>query len=420
MYRSSLSCVLTLFLVLLLVVPVAAQPKEDDLLEQQRQRQEIENQRIEQAVKEADRTATQLGKTDPKRAIEILCNGLTLLETADSLPETKKAGLRRQLELSIKAYEGRANDLQRPLPGPVVSDIRRQSEERERQEQAQIAQMLQQVRELRAAGKTFEANRLQDELYRRAPGIPAVGAGGTIAGRNELLADSRRINEAKGNGWLGVMREVDKSSIPEVRDYVLPPDWAEKSKRRSPSMQLTKAERAILEALSKPISTDFDGEKFDEVINFLGKAIGHPIIVPKAAMDEAQITSETPVKLKVDRVSTRTVLRKLLSEVGLAYIIKDGTIQVTTIRGARETLTTRTYYVGDLVAVVDVRFGPVFNQFQMIENVNRILALITQTVDPLSWEVNGGAGKLAFDPLTMSIIVRQTAEIHMMLGVGLR
>ena len=100
-------------------------------------------------------------------------------------------------------------------------------------------------------------------------------------------------------------------------------------------------------------------KKNPEVIKYLEKAMGQPIIVPQAVLAEVQVTSETPVKLKTDRVSMRTVLKKLLAEVNLAYVIKDQTIQVMTTRGAAETMSTRTYYVGDLVTVVDLRFGPV-------------------------------------------------------------
>jgi hypothetical protein len=393
---------------------------EPDLLEQAKQRMALEAQRLEQLVIEADRNATKVGLTNPAGAIDILKGALASLETATALEESKLLPLKRKLELGIRAYEGRLTDQKRPPIAPIVNDVRRQQLDRQQQDAVEIARMMQQIRELRASGKPYEANRLQDELNRKAPANPAVTAWNSFAGRNELLADGRRIREQKEGGWVGVQRELDKSSIPEVNDYVLPSDWVEKSKRRSPALQLTKVERAILEALNKPVSVDFEGQTFDEVIRYLEKSMGQPIIVPKAAMDEAQITSETPVRLKTERVSMRTVLKKILGEVGLTYIIKDQTIQVTTQRGARETLTTRTYYVGDIVAVVDLRWGPVVNQFQMIENVNRLMTMVSQSVDPLSWDINGGAGRIWFDPVTMSIVVRQTAEVHMMMGVGLR
>lgn len=393
--------------------PLVAQP---DLLEQAKLRQQVEAQRVEQLVADADKNATAVGRTDPGRAVAILQAALDTLEADTSLPEAKKATLKRKVEIGLRAYQGRATDLTRPVAPPLVADPRRQPEDRDT---TQIQRQMQEIRDLRAAGKTFDANRLQDDLRRRYPDNPTIALAGTIASRNQALADARQYDNQRDNAWGAIQRDIERASTPEARDYNLPSNWVELSKRRSQATQLTKTERAILEALNTPVSVDFNGEKFDEVIKYLEKVMKQPIIVPQAVLAEVQVTSDTPVKLKTDRVSMRTVLKKLLAEVGLAYVIKDQTIQVMTTRGAAETMSTRTYYVGDLVTVVDLRFGPIANQFQMIENVNRLMALVVQSVDPNSWWPNGG-GRISFDPVTMSIVVRQSAEVHMMLGVGLR
>ncbi len=400
--------------------PVVAQAA-PDLLDQARARQEIEIQRIEQAVKDADRTAGLIGRNDPAQAVQILKTALATVEASPDVPEARKATLKRKLELSLRAFQGRIVDASRQNPVlPAIDDARRHQEIRQRQEAAQIERSLAEIRSLRAAGRTWDARQMQDDLHQRFPNTPAVQAGGLIGSRNDALADNRRFQDQRQTGYLGVQREIERANIPVTRDYNLPADWVEKSKRRSPAMQLTKTERAILEALNKPISPNFDGQTFGEVISYLEKVIGQPIIVPQGALTEAQITSETPVRLKAERVTVRTVLKKVLAEVGLAYIIKDQTIQVTTQRGALETLSTRTYYVGDLVSVVNVNWGPFVNQFQAVQNIYQLMNMIVQTIDPLSWQANGGLGRIAFDPISMSIVVRQTAEVHMMLGIGLR
>ena len=50
----------------------------------------------------------------------------------------------------------------------------------------------------------------------------------------------------------------------------------------------------------------------------------------------------------------------------------------------------------------------------------RIIGLIVSSVEPQSWWVNGGTGRIVFDPRTKSLIVSQTAEIHYMLSLGKR
>jgi hypothetical protein len=118
-------------------------------------------------------------------------------------------------------------------------------------------------------------------------------------------------------------------------------------------------------------------------------------------------------------MSLRTALRKFLGDNGLTYVIKDEAIYVTTPRRAREMMETRAYYMGDLVAGVGpfgngVRWGPQVAQAQMMENANQIMQLVRSSIDPDSWAPNG-AGSIAFDPITMSLVVRQSAEVHAML-----
>jgi hypothetical protein len=43
------------------------------------------------------------------------------------------------------------------------------------------------------------------------------------------------------------------------------------------------------------------------------------------------------------------------------------------------------------------------------------------TIEPNSWEARGaqGGGTIAYDPITMSLIIKQTAEVHYQLsGLG--
>ncbi len=104
-------------------------------------------------------------------------------------------------------------------------------------------------------------------------------------------------------------------------------------------------------------------------------------------------------------------------------MIKDETIHVTSALKARETMITRTYNIGDLVdtgGLDAIRFGnPGISTVQIVQNVNAVIDLIQTSVDPDSWKKNGGQGTIAFSPATMSLIVRNSAEVHSMLGSSL-
>ncbi len=63
--------------------------------------------------------------------------------------------------------------------------------------------------------------------------------------------------------------------------------------------------------------------------------------------------------------------------------------------------------------------GPFASPFMALQGAAQIIDLIQNSVEPQSWQVNGGPGTIRFDPLTMSILVKQTAEVHFILAGGL-
>ena len=78
----------------------------------------------------------------------------------------------------------------------------------------------------------------------------------------------------------------------------------------------------------------------------------------------------------------RTLLKKVLSDVGLTYIVKDNVIQVTTPEIAKQTLTTRTYYMGDLMTLTDVRVPAYARQAEAMRTIQDVIGVIVGTVEP--------------------------------------
>ena len=66
-------------------------------------------------------------------------------------------------------------------------------------------------------------------------------------------------------------------------------------------------------------------------------------------MDDLNVNTESTVSVHLNKVSTRTALKKVLADLGLTYVIKDETIFVTTPIKAKDMMTVRTYYIGDLI-----------------------------------------------------------------------
>jgi hypothetical protein len=144
------------------------------------------------------------------------------------------------------------------------------------------------------------------------------------------------------------------------------------------------------------------------------------ILLDQPALDEAKLAYDTPITVNVKEVTMRTLLRKILGDFGLTYIIKDQAIQVTSTVKARETMVTRSYNVSDLVDPGNgVIWGPGINAVQIAQNVNAIIDLIQTSVEPESWKKNGGNGTIVFHGPSMSLVIKNTAEVHSMIGGGL-
>jgi hypothetical protein len=301
----------------------------------------------------------------------------------------------------------------------ISRDERQALQDQRTQEDVKIREGLNTVRRLNEEGRTEEARRAADDLVRRYPANPALDPARRIrdtAGRLAELRDLRREREAR-IAMAGL--DVERSAIPprDVIEFPSRAKWDRITKMRSKT-NMTEREKAIMKALNSPITVDLRGSKVETVIEYLQTVTGQEIILDKSTQEAAGINYDTTVNTNVKNVALRTLLRKVLGELGLTYVVKNEAIQLVTPQQAREMLTVRTYYLGDLAGVADFTFGPIFGQAQMMQTVAQLVQMITGTIEPDSWAVNneGGRGTIMFDPRTLTLIVKQSAEVHYMLG----
>jgi hypothetical protein len=364
--------------------PAAAQSR--DPLPDARERMKIEAQRVEKEVHDGRMQAYRLLRTDPNEAYDTIKGLIGMLRKDTNLSEEKRESLARTLQRDI-------NNLR------ALASVRR------------------------TADAAPSATRIE---VRRTP-APRSGADGksaydtatsrinSISGR---VIEARSLRDRNGDRFSGTLAQVDKSSTLPASDYDLPPDWLEKSKKRSPAAKLTAQEKALLEALNKPVTVDYNMDTFQSVLDHLSKQLGQTILIDKQALEEANVTYDTPITLRFNKpVSARTALKRVLADLGLTYVIRKENIEVTTVARAREMLTTRTYYLGDLMGVGNPLLPAVVNQFQMMETIGTIINMI-QGIDPESWEGRGGPGTISFDPVRMSLVIKQSAEVHYMINGG--
>jgi hypothetical protein len=407
---------------------VAQTPRGSDLLDQYRDRNAVAAQQLENDVRDAVVEAQRLAQSDPARAVESLKKLLARVEDDKVLTPTRRDSLLRDIKERIRVAQtdtrraGVARGEQ--VEQTVRAADRRAAEDREAAERERIYEQLKTVRALRREGKAEEAGRLAQELAGRYPNNLAVqltAQTGTMADR---VNETRQLRAEGERRRLLVYQDVDRSAMLPIGDIEFPKDWAEKTKRRKADQNpMTAQERAILEALNKPVTLELKDVKFYEMIDALGNLLRQPIVVDEEALKQANVTEDSLVSARAKRpVAARTLLRQVLGSLELTYVIKDQAIFVTTREKAKQMMTTRTYYLGDVLGTLNPFLPPALNQLQMAQNIASIVDMIKRTVDPDSWADNGrdGMGTIAFDPISMSLIVRQSAEVHYLIGGSFR
>jgi hypothetical protein len=418
-FLSAALCSLTLGLLL----AVSARPA--DPLEEAKRRQEVAIQQIESDVRETVREVNELARSNPQKAITKLRQLIATLDDDSALSTARRDGLKAMAQGRIRDLE--SDSARRSARGvdeverTVRSTERRTASDRRADDTSRLTTGLQDVQALRSAGRTSEANQLQADLIRRYPDSTAAAASRIIGDRASHLGDAQRNRADAATGFHGAMESLDRSSVAEAGDYVLPADWKTRIAKRTEGPKLTELEKTTLKALGTPIKAELKDTPLSGVLDYLQEVSGVTIISDKKTLEAAGATYETPITTRFKHSSLRTILKKVLADVGLTYIVKDGVIRVVTPEEARNSMTVRSYYVGDLAGLVDIRVSPLLRDIQMRSAIGQIIDSILGSIESNSWESHGaqGGGTVTYDPITMSLIVKQTAEVHYMLsGTG--
>lgn len=371
------------------------QSAERDLIAEVKARTELEAQRVEKEFTDGRSAAYKMVRADGAKltdAQEKLRELLKMVQDDTSLPASK----REVYLVTLKA------------------DLDRVREIADRGTSTVTAKRLDPI-----AREVRDSNRVTSETSRTTTAKQSSDAARSLYdSRTKALADSRTEREKFNDRYSAVMRKVEESAMPEAGNVTFPKNWKELSAKRTAGTKMTDKERGIMKALSTSVETDFTKANFEDVMDYLRKALKVDIAVDRRALEEVGASYDTPVTLKT-KASARVVLKSMLSNLNLTYVIKDEAITITSIERAKSMTTTRAYYLGDLLLFADPSVPVLFTQAAMLERATNLVARITQQVDPQSWRINNpdAVGTIVFDPLTMSIVVKQTAEIHFMLGL---
>ncbi len=182
---------------------------------------------------------------------------------------------------------------------------------------------------------------------------------------------------------------------------------------------LTEEDRAMLKALNSTVSVKFVKQPLGDVIEFLHDRTGQTIVVDPAALKRLKLDHSTPVTLEAKKIPVRVALKKLLGDLALAYIDKNGIIQVVSPQVAQNSLTTRSYYIGDLLPLPPGA-NPAAHAARLKWLARGVIHKIADTIEPDSWQASGhGPGTLSYNPATRSIVVHNSGEVQLFVEASL-
>jgi hypothetical protein len=371
-----------------------------------------ESARVEADARLALRQIQRLTESGRDQALDQLRRLLSRLEDDNVLPRDRRDALIRMVQDRIRTTEADRNTKAASASG------RKTLTDRKNLEDEGMRRLFEGIKKLQKEGKFETASRQASDLARRNPSSPAAQALERQAAVTAGLAAGRDLQDERDRRLVSGYQGIQRSALTPTSDYALPSDWKAKSKNRAraDAVPMTAKEKAIMQALNTPISVSFRDSPFEAVIEYLRTLTGVPIAVDKSVLDAAGVTYETKVSVRLPEVSLRTVLRRVLGEVGLTYVVKDEAIQVITPQQAREMVVTRVYPIRDLITGdwFDVSFG--WDEFVAARNAAMLIDLIKHTIEPASWDSAGGPGTVVYDAARRALVIRQTAEFHGVLG----
>ncbi len=397
-----------------------------DPIERAKTTQNLAEQKAENEIVEAIANADKLKIVSAFKAIQRLKEAQTNLALAVSLGQAKRTELDAKLEAKIGILEGKL-PVVRPDNDPNANAVK----VREKLDQLKAAVELREVADgLKKAADAADANRHNDarrhvlSLAEKYPNNPQVIALSGQTNTSDQLRANQKLSRDYADAWLVNQRQVVASSIPTTDDIQFPDakKWQALTKLRKNQdrIQLSPKEEAILKSLDTAFPANFADRPFEEALQELSNVIDQPIFIDKKSLEDAGLDLSRKVTFK-GNVTARTALRALLQANQLTFIVKEEMIQVVTMERAEKELTTRSYYLGDLVQGVGpfgnaVVWGPNMSYQQTVTNSETIVKSITDSIDPRSWKQAGGPCTITFHIPTMSVVVRASTEVHASMG----
>ena len=443
----------------------------------------VEAQRLNAEVGTKVAESRRLMEVEPDKAIALLEETKAAVEAADLTGPVSRTMVRR-LEVAIElakkdkvAFDAKMADKNARAE---LEQKKLRILEADSAKKAQIKEMMDKAMAAQNDGDFAAAEAWAERVIAIDPNNIEATAMATVTRVKRRFEEDQQIRDLKEEGNLAAFLDVDRTSIIDenvLRDGIAyPKNFTELTKNRRGYGEVepykTPETLQVEKQLEEPISISMPEGTIDEAVTFLRNYTGLNIVLDTVAMQDEALTGQSAVKLTLQDVPIKTVLRMMLQPYDLSYHIEDGVLMITTPQSKGRSVV-RVYQVTDLV-IAPPRQPQVpssmLNQ-PLDDNVNQagyepggdtggvqittsereidftpLIQLITTSIAPGTWEIKdpntgesssssgfglgggfggggGGFGGLGEgeDPpigsitpffLNISLIIRHTAEVH--------
>ncbi|MGE3804448.1 MAG: hypothetical protein AB7K24_07230, partial [Gemmataceae bacterium] len=350
-----------------------------DLLREQKLKEAIEEQKVNQAVDNAIRQARQfMREGDPDAAEDLLRRTLDTVRDNVELRDAFRGRIVNQLEpamrdLSLAARRFR-EDAERRQEALALGIGRLAELEQKNTENQRTRERMRHFDNLMDQARYYEAFeeglKLVEDTVQRGEEPPMAA---TAAQQMGLLSyhysEVRELRRLRQERYLATMLEVERSHVPfpDEPPIRFPPAAAwkrltDRRKERYESSGLTEEDpytlrkiRELKDKLNTPVTIEgFEpNTPLKEALGFLSERYGMTILIDVQAFQadlQIQEPENQPVKLpKMVNVSLGTILRLLLSQAQATFLIRRDFVEVTTLQRQAAEKVIRVYPVADLV-----------------------------------------------------------------------
>lgn len=153
---------------------------------------------------------------------------------------------------------------------------------------------------------------------------------------------------------------------------------------------------ATLKLLQEPVQLEFIDTPLEDAVNFLTDVSKIQFYVDRKALEIAGIPLSIPLTISVENVSREMALDLTLGQADLTYYVRGGVIIITTPSAVEQIAETIVYPAADLLKPGQTR--------------DDLVDLINTTVEPESWDINGGHGVIR--SFRGTLVVTQNPKVH--------